>query len=209
MAGTLALVGGGEFETINEALDRRLLAAAGATEVTVLPTADAFEHPERLVERAVAHFAGLGATVRTVNVLRRSEALEPGSADLLTGTRFVYLAGDSQAHLRAVLKDTPLWSAIVAVLEAGGVVAAASGAAAAMCDPMLDSRGGGVTLGLGLVGPLTFVPRVETLTLEWLKRIRELAGSAAVVEAPSGSAIVRTDSGWERVGSVAVHGELP
>lgn len=209
MRGTLALVGGGEFGPATVELDRRLLEAAGATEVAVLPTADAFEHPERLVEAAVGHFAGLGATVRSVNVLRRVDALDPASPALLDGIRFVYLVGDSQLHLRSVLKDTPLWEAIEAILESGGVLAASGASAAALCDSMVDSRGGGITLGLGLVGPLTFVPRTETLAPEWLKRTRELAGATTVVEAATGAAIVRTGDDWEAMGDVAVHGQLP
>jgi len=209
MAGTLALLGGGEFSDLSEALDRRLLAASGGTEVVVLPTADAFEHPERLVTAAEASFAGLGATVQGAMVLRRIDALDPSSADHLTGAKFVYVVGDSQLHLKSVLKQTPLWDALLAVLDRGGVVAASGASASALCDPMLDSRGGGVTLGLELVTGLVFVPHAETLTAEWLKRTRSLAGTATVVEARTGSAIVRTDAGWECLGAVEVHGELP
>ena len=50
---TLALFGGGPF-TANDDLDRSLLAAAGATRVVVLPTADAFEDPAALVTRAMS-----------------------------------------------------------------------------------------------------------------------------------------------------------
>ncbi len=46
MTGTIALMGGGPF-TANDELDARLMAAAGAEHAVVLPTADAFEHPER------------------------------------------------------------------------------------------------------------------------------------------------------------------
>ncbi len=52
MNGILALQGGGPFAA-NDDLDRRLLKAAGATRVVMLPTADAYEHPERLVAAAV------------------------------------------------------------------------------------------------------------------------------------------------------------
>jgi hypothetical protein len=30
-----------------------------------------------------------------------------------------------------------------------------------------------------------------------------------LVELPSGSALLRSDEGWERVGNVTVHGDLP
>src|SRR5258705_5424071 len=52
MNGILALQGGGPF-VANDDLDRRLIAAAAATRVIMLPTADAYEHPELLVGAAM------------------------------------------------------------------------------------------------------------------------------------------------------------
>ena len=75
MTGTIALQGGGPF-VANDDLDRALLAAASATEVVVLPTADAFEHPQRLVDAATSWAARIGVSVRPLMVLRRGEAVE-------------------------------------------------------------------------------------------------------------------------------------
>ena len=47
-SGTLALVGGDEW-TEGCTFDASLLAASGGTEVMVLPTAAAYQHPERVV----------------------------------------------------------------------------------------------------------------------------------------------------------------
>ncbi|MGH9083184.1 MAG: hypothetical protein ACRDWN_07560, partial [Acidimicrobiales bacterium] len=60
--GLLALVGGGEWRD-GCAFDAELLAASGGDEVVVLPTAAAYERPERVVMRAAEWFAGLGARV--------------------------------------------------------------------------------------------------------------------------------------------------
>ena len=49
--GILALVGGGEWQEGCD-FDADLLAASGSEHVLVLPTAGAYEHPERLVVRA-------------------------------------------------------------------------------------------------------------------------------------------------------------
>ncbi len=55
--GTLALVGGGEWQE-GCVFDSELLAISGASEVLVLPTAAAYEHPGRAVDSATRYFAG-------------------------------------------------------------------------------------------------------------------------------------------------------
>ena len=57
--GILALVGGGEWSE-GCSFDAELLAASGSDEVLVLPTAAAYEHPERLVVEAGEWFARWG-----------------------------------------------------------------------------------------------------------------------------------------------------
>ena len=141
MNGILALQGGGPFAA-NDDLDRRILAAAGATRVVMLPTADAYEHPERLVAAAMTWGERLEVEVEALMVMRRGEAMDEAAVAVMRGARAVYLVGDQPLHLRSVLKTTPLWEAITQVLADGGVVAATGGSAAAMCDPMVDPRGG-------------------------------------------------------------------
>jgi cyanophycinase len=207
MNGILALQGGGPF-VANDKLDRRLLADAGATKVVVLPTADAYEHPERLVAAAMSWGERLGVEVEALMVMRRGEAMDAGAAAVVKGARAVYLVGDQPLHLRSVLKDTPLWEAIRHVLTDGGLVAASGGSAAALCDPMVDPRGGAFTLGLGLLDGLALVTEAETWSADRLHRTLKLANTP-VAELPSGAALVHTDTGWEQVGEVTMHGDLP
>jgi cyanophycinase len=207
MNGILALQGGGPF-VANDVLDRRLITAAGATRVIMLPTADAYEHPELLVAAAMTWGERLDVEVEALMVMRRGEAMEDGVVGVIRGARAVYLVGDQPLHLRSVLKATPLWDAIVQVRASGGLVAATGGSAAAMCDPMVDPRGGAFTLGLGLIDGLALVTEAETWSTDRLHRTLKLANTP-VVELPSGSALVHTAEGWERVGEMTVHGDLP
>ena len=207
MNGILALQGGGPF-VANDDLDRRVIAAAGATRVIMLPTADAYEHPELLVAAAMLWGERLDVEVEALMVMRRGEAMEDGVVGVIRGARAVYLVGDQPLHLRSVLKGTPLWDAIVEVMASGGLVAATGGSAAAMCDPMVDPRGGAFTLGLGLIDGVALVTEAETWSTDRLHRTLKLANTP-IVELPSGSALVHTTEGWERVGEVTVHGELP
>ncbi|MDO8364624.1 MAG: Type 1 glutamine amidotransferase-like domain-containing protein [Actinomycetota bacterium] len=207
MSGTIALQGGGPF-TANDELDARLLATVGADRVVMLPTADAFERPERLVAASMSWAERLDLEVEALMIMRRGEAMEQGAANELRAAKAVYLVGDQPLHLKSVLKDTPVWDALRDVLTNGGLVVATGGSAAAVCDPMVDPRGGAFTLGLGLVPNLALVTEAEGWSPERLHRTRELANTAFAV-LRTGDALVRTAAGWERVGNVEVTGDLP
>jgi cyanophycinase len=103
--GILALVGGGEWSE-GCSFDAELLAASGSDEVLVLPTAAAYEHPERLVVEAGEWFAPLGGRVEGLMVLSRADAEDSGAAAVLQRARFIYLCGSSPMHLRSVLKNS-------------------------------------------------------------------------------------------------------
>lgn len=201
--GTLALVGGGEWTPGCETLDAGLLAASGGTEVVVLPTAAAYEHPEKAVAAATSWFAGLGATVDGLMVLNRSHAEDPAMAEVVRGSRFVYIGGGSPLHLRSVLKGSAVWEALVQAWSAGAVVAGSSAGAMVLTDPMVDPRGGALTVGLGLVGGLAIVPHFGQANAEKVHRSITLAAAdLAVVGVPERSALVRDPDGtWRAVGA--------
>jgi cyanophycinase len=203
--GILALVGGAEWQE-GCTFDGDLLAASGGADVLVLPTAAAYEHPDRAVETARAWFAGLGGTVRPLNVLTRADAMDEGSAATVRDARFVYLSGGSPLHLRSVLKETPVWDALVAAWEDGAVVAGSSAGAMALCDPMVDPRGGALTVGLGLVENLAVVPHAEEDVAAHHRRTLELAGDDLVVAAVAErTALLRDpDWGWRVAGAGGV-----
>jgi cyanophycinase len=208
VTGTIALVGGGPFRD-NDQLDRRLLNAARAERVVVLPTADAFEEPGQQVAAAMSWAERLGVEIDALMVLQRHDAEDPGAAEVVRSAAAVYLVGDSSMHLRSAFKETPVLDALGQVLAGGRLVVAVGSCAAAVCDPMLDQRGGAFTLGLGLVRGMAVIPEAETWSEERLQRTLSLADTT-VVELPTGSAVVGHDGAWELTGSPAptVHGEL-
>lgn len=209
--GTLVLAGGGPF-TDNDDLDRRLVAGRSGT-VHVVPTADAYERPAEMVARAEEWGARIGVRVEGVMAMVRPDARREDLAEQVSTGDMVWLVGDSPIHLRTVMKDTPLWEAIVGVLGRGGLVVGVAGSAAALCDPMTDPRGGAFTFGLGLVSGLAVITETETWAPEQLHRTHALAGDSVVVDLPTGSALVRhAEAGgarWEVVGAAIVHGDLP
>jgi cyanophycinase len=206
VTGPLALIGGGEWSD-GCSFDRGLIDAVGAEEVVVLPTASAYEHPDRLVAQAEQWFDGLGVRVRGLMVLGRPDALDQANVDVVASARFVYLAGTSPMHLRSVLKDSPLWDALVAGWNGGAALAGSSAGAMVLCDPMVDQRGGAFTLGLGLVNGVAVVPHHDNWSEEKTHRTRQLAPKGLVVAGvDERTALLRNGDGqWRSEGAGAVN----
>jgi cyanophycinase len=195
MSGYLALVGGSEWNDGCD-FDAALLAVSGATEVVVLPTAAAYENPAKHLARADAWFAGLGAKVRGLPAYDRASARDPDNVRAVRDASFVYMADGSAQHLRSVLLDTPLWSAIVESWQAGTVLAASAQAATALCDHMVDARGGAFTVGLGLVSGITVIPHYDLWSPDKSHRTMKLARPDLVVAGiDERSALVRDPDG--------------
>lgn len=208
-SGVFALVGGGEFRPGCRDLDAELVERSSAREVVVLPTAAAYEHPDRVGERAVEHFEALGAKVRTLNVLHRVEAEDAKNAEIVRAAKFVYLADGSPLHLRSVLKDSALFDALLAAYHGGGVLAASGAGATVLCDPMVDPRGGAYTVGLGVVRNLAVFPYHGTAADHLRERsIDLLPSNATLVGVDEQTALVRdADATWRvaGVGHVTVY----
>jgi cyanophycinase len=204
-AGPLALVGGAEW-TDGCDFDVELWEASGRADVAVLPTAAAYEHPQRAVEVAARWFATFGAAARGLMVLSRRDAENPLLAEEVRGTGFLYLSGGSPLHLRSVLKDSPVWEALVDTWRHGAVVAGSSAGAMVLGDPMVDPRGGALTLGLGLVRQLALLPHYDTWSEEKAHRTVQLAtGHLRIAAVDERTALIRDPDGtWRTAGAGAV-----
>jgi cyanophycinase len=199
VSGWLALIGGAEWRD-GCSFDRTLLEATGGEEVLILPTAAAYEHPERAVEWAVQYFDRLGAKARGLMVLSRGDAEDRDNAAAVRQSRFIYLAGGSPMHLRSVLKDSKLWDALVAAWHDGATLAGSSAGAMVLCDPMVDPRGGAFTLGLALVAQVAIIPHHDTWSPDKARRTIKLAPAGLpVVAIDEQTALLRTPDGDWRV----------
>jgi cyanophycinase len=208
----LALIGGAEWTEGCE-FDGELLEASGGDEVVVLPTAAAYQRPERTVMEAATWLGRFGAKVEGLMVMGRADAEDAGAADVVRRARFVYLSGGSPLHLRSVLKDSKVLQALRQAWEGGAVVAGSSAGAMALTDPMVDPRGGALTVGLGLVSQLAVIAHfgdaAEDAHGEKLHRSVALAPAGLpVVGIPERTALIRDgDGSWREsgVGSVTVY----
>lgn len=208
LLGTLALVGGAEWQPGAD-FDAELLERSGGGEVLVLPTAAAYEHPERAVATATSWFASLGGQVRGLMVLRHADANEAANAAAVRDARFVYLSGGSPLHLLSVLKGSLVYEALEAAWRDGAVVAGSSAGAMVLTDPMVDPRGGAFTVGLGLIEQLAVVPHHDSGSSHHFWRTLALAPPGVPVAGiEERTALIRDpDGSWraEGVGEVVVY----
>ena len=205
MLGQLILQGGGPFIS-NDELDARVLQGMSGY-VAVLPTAEAFENPAVLIATSVVWAQRMGVETKLCAVYTRADAREDGFAQIIRDAAAVYVVGDSPIHLRTTLQATVVYEAIEQQLE-NGIVVAVAGSAAALCDPMVDPRGGAFTLGLGLVESIAVITESETWSHDRLQRCLQLANTT-VVQLPTGSALLYNGGKWNVDGPAIIHGALP
>src|SRR5690606_28103779 len=114
--GPLALVGSGEYTPAMLEVEAGLLVGRPPRYVQI-PTAASAEGPERLdywVRLGQAQAARLGVEAVPLVVRTREEAADPAIVAQVAGAGLIYLSGGSPTLLARVLRDTPLWNAIVA-----------------------------------------------------------------------------------------------
>lgn len=204
MTGTLALIGGGEFVD-GCMVDDELLAASGATRVALLATGWAYENPKRAVESARSWFGSKGVEVHEVPVYSRADAMDHANITAVAEASFILITGVSPMHIKSVIKQTPLFDAMVGAWRGGAVLAGSNAGADVLCDPMVDIRGGAFTLGLGIAANVSVIARSDTWSPDKVRRTIDLASAnVVVVEVPERSALVHDGNGWRSIGAGVV-----
>jgi cyanophycinase len=141
-----------------------------------------------------------------VRVLTRRDALDEAFVGPVEQASFLYLSGGSPMHLRSVLKESPVWDAIVAAWQRGAVVAASGSGAMVLCDPMVDPRGGALTLGLGLLEQVAVIPHHDTWSEDKEKRTLHIAPKGLpIAGVDARTALLRDREGaWRAAGAGTV-----
>jgi cyanophycinase len=163
--GRLALVGSGEYLPVMQEVEAWLLEGRPRRYVQ-LATAAA---PEG--DKSLRHWHELGADSARrldaeqviVDVRVRADANDPAHAEAVAGAGLIYLSGGNPSHLARTLRDTLVWSAIVAEWRSGASLAGCSAGAMAMGGYVPDIRHpkqGGVD-GLGIVPSLRVLPHFD------------------------------------------------
>lgn len=171
MSGPLALVGGAELQPGNEPIDRELVTAARAHggPAFVLATAAARHRPDLAVRNAVAWFGPLGLAIEELPVYSSQDARSAAIAERASSGSCFYVVGGDPDVVLDVLRDSPVWAAIVAAWRGGAALAGSSAGAMAMASHVLlpGARGRAAVSGLGLVSGVAVIPHRDTFGSSW------------------------------------------
>lgn len=200
--GPFALVGSGEFLEVMEPVDRALLAGRPPRAV-FLPTASALEGPDRVgywLRLGTEHFSRLGVEPVPLEVLERADAERPDFAAAVQGAGLIYLSGGSPSYLADTLRETVVFSAIVAAHAGGAALAGCSAGAMALGAVADDVRNSRPCPGLGLLPQLVVLPHFDRIE-RWFpgvveERRRGLAEGRWLVGIDEETALVGGPSAW-------------
>ena len=148
-AGTLALVGGGDYEQ-SEQVDRFLLDLAGgpSTPVVFLPTASP---SRRMGEKFTEYYRSLGASnVQVAPVYEPEDASDEDNARLLRDAGLIFIGWGSDTRVQEVVKNTAVHAAIDEAYRRGAVLVGTSAGARGAGELVISPANGPVGLRGGL-----------------------------------------------------------
>ena len=163
MPGEIALVGGNEFRSGCEDMDREIMRASGQNpaRVLIIPTA-AVTGPAKAANDGITHFGTLGAEASAMMVLDKSQADDAAFIQPSEKAGVVYFTGGSPEHLLVTLKGSLLLKSILAAAAGGMVLAGSSAGAMVMGSLMRGPSGGKWIEALGIVPHTAILPHHES-----------------------------------------------
>jgi cyanophycinase len=209
-AGSLALVGSGEYTPAMEDTDRFLLETLGgpaAARVAVIPTASALEPgmPARWNQMGAEHFTALGALVTPLLLLDRADAAAEQVVAALDEANFYYFSGGDPQYSVETLRDTPAWDTIRRRQAAGAVLAGCSAGAMMLggytlaVRELVSGRPPEWLPALGLLPTIAVMPHFD--------RVAQFVGAelfrAIVASAPPGITLVGIDEDTALIASAS------
>jgi cyanophycinase len=209
-----ALVGSGEFLPVMTDVDQQLLRGRSKS-VAVIPTASALDGEatfQKWLTMAKNHFGAMGVEVRPIEVRSRDEAEAYNDHDRIASAGLVYLSGGNPGYLAATLRDTPVWSAVLAAVANNAAIAGCSAGAMAMSTlaPVVREPKADMAPGLNLIANLAVIPHFDKIR-KWVPGIVEnyLANAApgvTIVGIDEDTALVNVDRNtWTVEGRQQVH----
>ena len=202
------LAGSGEFTSAMDAVDAELLASLGPTpRVAIVPTAAGLEDtPPNWARMGTEHFAALGAAPVAVMVLNKKDAHDAKWVDAIAGVDWIYFSGGNPGYLVETLEGSPFWSAVLARLEAGAILAGSSAGAMMLGETTFVPTARGpdgfptemrTRPATGLVSNVIVVPHFDILPRRLLDMWTRLwPAGHRMLGIDEDTAIVQDDGAW-------------
>ena len=204
MPGQIALVGGDEFRLGCEDMDREIMRVSGQdpAKIVVVPTA-AVTGPAKAANDGTAHFEALGGSSEQLMLLERSQAQDPlcfASGFLADG---VFFSGGNPDHLLETVIGSAFFSALMEILDSGGVLAGSSAGAMVMGYIMRRPGASEWVEAVGGVADVAVVPHLD-------KRVQAEFSQELQRSAPTGltflgidarTCVLGTPDNWRVIGS--------
>ena len=162
--GSLLIIGGHEDKEGEKTILRMLAKKVGKSGKVVIATVASGE-PQASFNEYNRVLRGLGIRhVHHLSVESRAEAHLPAQINVLKDADAVFFTGGDQLKITSQVGDTPIYSRVHEIFEAGGIIAGTSAGASVMTETMLVSGSGDasnrVRSGLALAPGFGLLPNV-------------------------------------------------
>ena len=140
--GSLLIVGGHEDKEGDKVILRAFVKKVGKAGKVVVATL-ASEQPRTMFEEYESVLRGLGVRhVHHLNIESREEATSESKVRVLADADAVYFTGGDQLKITSQIGDTPVYTRVCEIFEAGGLIAGSSAGASVMSETMMVSGAG-------------------------------------------------------------------
>jgi cyanophycinase len=140
--GSLVIIGGHEDRTGERRILRAVAERLGDDGKIVVCTVASAE-PQSLWEEYESAFRAIGVPhVFRLDIDAREDAMSARAIRILEGATGVFFTGGDQLKITSQIGDTPVYSRVQEIFEAGGVIAGTSAGASAMSETMLVTNNG-------------------------------------------------------------------
>lgn len=205
MAGSLALVGSGEFLPTTEEIDRALLTfdQVPAPRVAIVPTAAGQEGPSsisRWVDLGVARYTELGAHPVPVPAIDAASANDSDLAALIDGCDLIYFSGGDPTYVTETMRGSLVWQSVLQAWQNGAALAGCSAGAMMMGSVTASPRSAGLQDGLGVFRRLCVIPhfdRIDRFSSGLLDQVLDAVPiGTAVVGVDEHTGLVHDGAAW-------------
>ncbi len=164
MAGSIALVGSGEFLPTTEEIDRALVDFDRRPQVVILPTAAGQEGDasvDRWLDLGVAHYERLGGRPVPLRVIDQASANLDEHVDAIERADLIYFSGGDPTYVTATMQNSSVWEAVGRAWHRGAALAGCSAGAMMMGSVTASPRRADLTPALGVFGKLCVLPHFD------------------------------------------------